>query len=86
MEITFDIINKHLVACWLYYKWYVDEFNKTHYSDATPDDFVDWCVNNLMYCVNCNDVYVKDEQERLYDDYNADNVCDSCIEELDYYD
>jgi len=81
-----EIIDKNLKDCWEYYKDYLEKFRKTHYSDAIHKDFIEWCEEELYQCPNCGMVVIKDEQMRLYDDYNCDNVCDDCIEEGGYYD
>lgn len=74
-------------TCWEYYEDYMNEYRKTHYSDDTSyEDFVDWCYEELYECPNCKEIVLKDEQMRMCDPNNADNVCDYCIEELDYYD
>lgn len=86
MDVTFDIINKYHQECWSYYKNYYKEFKEENYSDIQPQDFLDWCEENLWYCKNCETIVLKDDQTRLYDHLNPDNVCDGCIEIGGYYD
>ena len=81
-----DIIDKNLKECWELYKDYLEEFRKRNYSDAIPEDFVEWCEDELYDCPNCGQVVIKDNQERLNDDLNSDKVCDDCIECGGYYD
>ena len=80
-----DIIDKNLKECWELYRDYLEEFRKRNYSDATPMDFVEYCEEELYQCPNCYTIVVKDNQTRLNDDLNPDNVCDWCIEEDGYY-
>ena len=84
MNASYEIVDKNLKECWEYYKEYRQEFAKTHYSDAQPQDFLDWCYEELYECPNCREVVLIDEQLHLNEPYNCDNVCDYCIEELDY--
>lgn len=80
----FKVNENNVQECWKYYEKYKENENKTHYSDTNYQEFESWCEDNLMECSNCGDIVLKDEQEHLYEPYNPDNVCDWCIEELDY--
>ena len=82
---NFDSIDRNLKECWELYKEYLEEFRKTHYSDAIPMDFVDYCSDELYECPNCGEIVIKDDQEKLYYDFNSDDVCDDCIECGGYY-
>lgn len=81
-----DIIDKNLKECWELYRDYLEEFRKKNYSDAIPEDFIEWCEDELYECPNCGQVVIKDSQEKLNSDYNSDKVCDDCIECGGYYD
>ena len=81
-----DIIDRNLKECWELYRNYLEEFRKKNYSDAIPEDFVEWCEDELYECPNCGQVVIKDSQERLNSDFNSDKVCDDCIECGGYYD
>ena len=85
MNANFDIVNKNLKECWSYYAEYRETFRKNNYSDREPQDFLDWCYEELYECPNCNCVVLKDEQTRMCDPLNPDNVCDDCIENGGYY-
>ena len=80
----FKVSIDNVKECWQYYEEYKEEENKLHYSDTNYQEFESWCKENLMECPNCGDIVLKDEQEHLNEPYNPDNVCDWCIEELDY--
>ena len=80
----FKVNADNVKECWILYEQYIEEESKEHYSDATYQEFVDWCEENLMECVNCGEIVRKDEQEHLDLPDNPDNVCDWCMEELDY--
>ena len=71
--------------CWELYEAYKEEFRKENYSDASYDDFENWCLNELYECPNCGEIVLKDEQLHLNEPYNCDNVCDECIEVNGYY-
>lgn len=71
--------------CWELYEAYKEEFRKENYSDASYDDFENWCLNELYECPNCGEIVLKDEQSHLNEPYNCDNVCDECIEVNGYY-
>ena len=71
--------------CWELYENYIDEFYKENYSDASYEDFVTWCENELGECPNCGAIVWKDKQEHLIDSFNTDQVCDDCIESYGYY-
>lgn len=81
----FEVTKDNIKECYEYYEAYKEEFNKTHYSDAVCEEFIAWSEENLMKCPNCGEIVLKDEQEHLYQAYNSDNVCDWCIENLEYY-
>jgi len=84
MNVKVNIDN--VKECWGYYETYMEEYRKTHYSDDTNyDEFVDWCYENLYQCPNCDCIVLKDDQTRMYDPFNSDNVCDDCIENGGYY-
>lgn len=85
MNANFDIVDKNLKECWEYYKEYRDNFIKTHYSNAEVQDFLDWCYEELYQCPNCECVVLKDDQLRMHEPLNPDNVCDDCIENGGYY-
>lgn len=78
-------VNIHNVKeCWELYEAYKEEFRKENYSDASYEDFEKWCLNELFECPNCGVIQRKEDNTRLDDSLNPDNVCDYCIEELDY--
>ena len=83
-EKTFEVNEDNVRDCWKFYEEYKEDFFKNHYSDASYDDFVEWCENNLDICPNCGDIFWIDKQEHLNEPYNPDNVCDWCIEENGY--
>ena len=85
MDVNYEIVNENLQECWEYYYEYRENFFKENYSDTKIQDFLDWCFDNLYQCPNCGDIVLKDEQSRLWDQLNADNVCDDCIECGGYY-
>ena len=85
MNANFDIVNKNLKECWEYYKEYRETFRKNNYSDREPQDFLEWCYEELYECPNCSCVVLKDEQLRMHEPLNPDNVCDDCIENGGYY-
>ena len=74
----------NVVECWKWYELYMDKFRQEHYSDANYEDFVTWCEDELGECPSCGQIVWKDEQEHLDLPDNPDNVCDWCMEELDY--
>ena len=81
----FKVTVDNVQECWKYYEEYMEEYRKNHYSDDTNyDEFVNWCENELMECPNCGEIVLKDEQDHLNEPYNPENVCNYCIEELDY--
>lgn len=85
MNVNFDIICRNLKECWEYYMDYRKYFIQRYYSDNEPQDFLDWCYEELYECPNCGCIVLKDEQTRMHDPLNPDNVCDDCIETGDYY-
>ena len=85
MNASYEVVNRHLKDCWSYYKDYRKYFITKYYSDAQPQDFLDWCYEELYECPNCGEVVLKDEQTHMHEPLNSDNVCDWCIEEGDYY-
>ena len=76
-----DIIDRYLKECWEFYKDYLEEFRKAHFSDAIPMDFIEYCEEELYQCPNCGEIVIKDNQERLHNDLNPDKVCDWCVED-----
>lgn len=81
----FEVNENNVKECWKYYEAYMEEYRKTHYSDDVDyDDFVYWCENELMECPNCGEIVLKDRQDHLNEPYNPENVCNDCIEVLDY--
>lgn len=81
----FKVTINNVKECWKYYEEYMEDYRKNHYSDDTNyDEFVNWCENELMKCPNCGEIVLKDEQDHLNEPYNPENVCNYCIEELDY--
>lgn len=85
MNVNYEIVDRNLKECWDYYKEYREEFRKNNYSDKEPQDFLDWCYEELYECHNCGEIVLKDEQTRMCDPLNPDNVCDDCIENGGYY-
>ena len=85
MNANFDIVNKNLKECWEYYVDYRKHFIQRYYSDVEPQDFLDWCYEELYECPNCNCVVLKDDQRYMHEPRNCDNVCDNCVED-GYYD
>lgn len=85
MNANYEIVDKNLEECWEYYKEYRETFRKNNYSDAEPQDFLDWCYEELYECPNCGVIVLKDEQGHMNESYNCDNVCDECIEVNGYY-
>lgn len=85
MNANYEIVDRNLKECWDYYKEYREEFRKNNYSDKEPQDFLDWCYEELYECPNCGEIVLKDDQTRMCDPLNADNVCDDCIENGGYY-
>lgn len=85
MNANYEIVGKNLKECWEYYKEYRETFRKNNYSDIEPQDFLDWCYEELYECPNCGCIVLKDEQTRMCDPFNSDNVCDDCIENGGYY-
>lgn len=85
MNANYEIVDRNLKECWEYYKEYREEFRKNNYSDKEPQDFLDWCYEELYECPNCGEIVLKDDQTRMCDPFNADNVCDDCIENGGYY-
>lgn len=85
MNANYEIVNMNLNECWEYYKEYREEFIKENYSDVEPQDFLEWCYEELYECPNCYQVVKKDNQTRMHEPLNPDNVCDYCIEEGGYY-
>lgn len=72
----FTVTVDNVRECWEYYEQYIEEFFNEHYSDASYEDFVEWCENELMECPNCGEIIKKDTQEHLD---NLNGVCDQCI-------
>lgn len=85
MNANYEIVKKNLKECWSYYVEYREKFRKENYSDAEAQDFLDWCYEELYECPCCKEVVLKDEQTRMFDPFNSDNVCDGCIEDGGYY-
>lgn len=85
MNANFEIVNKNLQECWDYYMDYRNYFKKIFYSDKEPKDFLEWCYEELYECPNCGYVVLKDDQTNMHEPWNADNVCDDCIENGGYY-
>lgn len=85
MNANYEIVDRNLKECWEYYKEYRENFFKENYSDTKIQDFLDWCYDNLYECPNCGDIVLLDEQTRMCDPLNPDNVCDDCIENGGYY-
>ena len=85
MNVNYEIICKNLYSCWKYYEEYYQKFKIKNYSDINPQDFIEWCYEELYECPNCGDIVLKDEQTRMHEPLNPDNVCDDCIENGDYY-
>lgn len=86
MNANFEIVNENLKECWEYYCDYRKYFVKRYYSDKEPQDFLDWCYEELYQCPNCGNVVLKDDQTQMCNPGNCDNVCDDCIENGGYYD
>ena len=83
--INIRVNEDNVLECWKLYEQYVDEFHKEHYSDASYEDFVTWCEDELGECSNCGQIVWKEKQEHLIDGFNTDEVCDDCIESYGYY-
>lgn len=75
-----EVTEENVKECWKYYEEYKEEFRQTHYSDASYEDFENWCEDNLIECPNCGAIVLKDEQEWLSHPTNSEEVCDECIE------
>ena len=76
----------NVIECYKIFEDYVDEHKEefeTEYIDY--DFFVDWCYEELYKCPNCGNIVFKDDQTRMCDPFNCDNVCDECIEVNGYY-
>ena len=86
MNANFEVVKKNLKECWEYYLDYREHFIKRYYSDVEPKDFLEWCYEELYQCPNCDCVVLKDDQLRMHEPLNPDNVCDDCIENGGYYD
>lgn len=80
--ISFEKIDNNLKECWEFYKDYVEDFKKNHYSDEIPEDFISWCEDNLTICPGCSEIVLQDDI--TLDTFNTDEVCETCIEN-DYY-
>jgi hypothetical protein len=85
MNANLEIVNKNLKECWEYYMDYRKYFIQRYYSDVQPQDFLDWCYEELYECPNCGQIVLKDEQTHMHEPTNSDNVCDDCIENGGYY-
>lgn len=82
---NFEVTTDNVQTCFEYYEEYKENLRTIQYSDASYEEFVEWCEDNLMQCRNCDEIVLKDEQYHLLDDINCDSVCDYCVEELNYY-
>ena len=74
--VDYDVISNNLRECWEYYEDYRKYFIQRYYSDVAPQDFIEWCEDELYKCPNCERIIKKDDQERLD---NLNGVCDQCI-------
>ena len=81
--IEFEEIDNNLKECWEFYKDYVEDFKKNHYSDEIPEDFISWCEDNLTICPSCREVVLQDDIPT--NAYNCDEVCEYCIRQSGYY-
>lgn len=82
---NFEVTTDNVQTCFEYYEEYKENLRTIQYSDASYEEFINWSENNLMECPNCHEIVLKDEQYYLNNETNNDNVCDYCVEELDYY-
>lgn len=81
--ISFEEIDDNLQECWEFYKDYVEDFKKNHYSDEIPEDFISWCEDNLTICPACCEIVLQDDIP--INAYNCDEVCEYCIRQSGYY-
>lgn len=81
----FEVNIDNVQECWGFYEEYKEGFKETHYSDASYEDFENWCEDNLMECPSCGAIVLKDEQAWLGEPKNSDGVCDDCVENGGYY-
>lgn len=80
------VVNERNVQeCWEWYEMYKEKFRTENYSDASYQEFVEWCYEELYECPNCGAIVLKDEQYHLHSELNQDVVCDECIEVGGYY-